>query len=97
MEENYQLLIIKHLSEESTAEEESELEAWLKQDPLHQEEFTRFRELWQLTNKYEPKVDASTEMQWQSFKHHIGKGAEPTTEPTVNRLKRKDKNFLNNS
>ncbi len=77
-------IIIRHLSETASEEEERHLESWLKESEENQAEFDTTQQLWELTGKgqaTESKLDFSTNEEWNYFRERIE--APPKVRPLV--------------
>jgi ferric-dicitrate binding protein FerR (iron transport regulator) len=66
MEEYIEGLIVRHLSGETTPEEEARLSEWLMRKPSNRTAYEEYKQLWQLT--HQPlSIDPRTEDGWQAF------------------------------
>lgn len=73
LNKNIDDIIIKHLLGESSAEEQTLLLSWLKDDIQNQDYFFQMKEIWTASQK---QVQSETETSWNNLKDSIEKGKE---------------------
>lgn len=77
-------IIIRHLSETTSEDEERYLQSWLQESEENQAEFDTTQQLWELTGQgqaTESELDFSTNEEWNYFKERIE--APPKIRPLV--------------
>ncbi|MGZ4118709.1 MAG: hypothetical protein ACXVPY_14575, partial [Bacteroidia bacterium] len=62
-------LIAKHLSGNTSAEEEKKLDDWIKKDSFNDELFVQVKKLWNVSENIAGEIDPDIEKAWQKFKY----------------------------
>lgn len=63
-------LVHRYLSGESTPREKREVQAWLEEDPAHQQFLEAIKKVWEVTPEYE--VDVDFEEEWRQVSQRLG-------------------------
>lgn len=69
MENNIDIIIIKHLSNEASSEEEAILKQWLSDSANNQEEYNEMKELWSTVPSSASYTPIDVDNEWAKFKN----------------------------
>jgi anti-sigma factor RsiW len=87
MEENeYILLILKHLSKEASPAEQAGLEKWLNADPEHRREYQAIEEIWEESGQAVNNLQFDKEAAWKK----VGERLAPEERPVQENRQRSD-------
>ncbi|MFK7903819.1 MAG: FecR family protein [Chitinophagales bacterium] len=64
-------IIIRHLNETASVEEEQQLKVWLQESEANQAEFEATQKVWNLTEDLDADIDFDTEAEWEDFQATI--------------------------
>ncbi|AMP99218.1 FecR protein [Pedobacter cryoconitis] len=64
-------LLIKHLLDEASTEENTEVLQWIAEDPANQEYYNQFKKIWDTSKVLEPKSTIDEEQAWKNFKAKV--------------------------
>ncbi|MEO6304534.1 MAG: FecR family protein [Bacteroidia bacterium] len=68
MKKDKNILITKHLSGDTTPDEEKEILDWVKEDSENEKEFIRIKEFWNISANLKITRNSDTEKAWEDFK-----------------------------
>lgn len=71
LSENIMQLITRHLNNEASKEEQTELESWLKESPDHKQEYDAYVKLWEDSSDIVLKHQFNTPAAWQKVQKKI--------------------------
>ncbi|BAV09805.1 FecR family protein [Filimonas lacunae] len=83
MNEQTDILLVKYMLGETTANEKQEVTAWLAQDSANQQYYEQLQTIWQKSKQLEPHTTVNENDAWQRFQQRAGNGNPSISTPAA--------------